>query len=251
MRFCCSVKPSQLWWGLPHPHHQLDFPHYPSKIANTLASPRKRGGGLTASQNRYSASSSFCNLPDCFQNYYTFCRQDGGDCFPLAQSLRCYPLTFKRVRFCCSVKPSQLWWGLLHIRTINEIYRTIPRKPPTPLPPLSKGGGLTARHKPLYFCFLLVPRPPFLFTKPFCRQDGGIASPLCFAPHSYRPLSKVRCCRRKNSGDYRRDCHTYRTLSASLTPPLTIPHSVPNPRKTAPSHSLFVLRVRQPHFPEK
>ena len=118
-------------------------------------------------------------------------------------------------------------------------------------PPLSKGGGLTARHKPLYFCFLLVPRPPFLFTKPFCRQDGGIASPLCFAPHSYRPLSKVRCCRRKNSGDYRRDCHTYRTLSASLTPPLTIPHSVPNPRKTAPSHSLFVLRVRQPHFPEK
>ncbi len=114
VRFCCSVKPSQLWWGLPHPHHQLDFPHYPSKIANTLASPRKRGGGLTASQNRYSASSSFCNLSDCFQNYYTFCRQDGGDCFPLAQSLRCYPLTFKMVRFCCSVKPSQLWWGLPH-----------------------------------------------------------------------------------------------------------------------------------------
>ena len=139
VRFCCSVKPSQLWWGLPHPHHQLDFPHYPSKIANTLASPRKRGGGLTASQNRYSASSSFCNLPDCFQNYYTFCRQDGGDCFPLAQSLRCYPLTFKRVRFCCSVKPSQLWWGLLHIRTINEIYRTIPRFALSPLPPLEKG----------------------------------------------------------------------------------------------------------------
>ena len=79
-----------------------------------LASPRKRGGGLTALQNRYSISSSFCNLPDCFQNCYTFCRQDGGDCFPLAQSLRCYPLTFKRVRFCCSVKPSQLWWGLPH-----------------------------------------------------------------------------------------------------------------------------------------
>ena len=78
------------------------------------ARPRKGGGGLTALQNRYSASSSFCNLSDCFQNYYTFCRQDGGDCFPLAQSLRCYPLTFKRVRFCCSVKPSQLWWGLPH-----------------------------------------------------------------------------------------------------------------------------------------
>ena len=32
----------------------------------------------------------------------------GGDCFPLAPSLRCYPLTFKRVRFCCLVKPIQL-----------------------------------------------------------------------------------------------------------------------------------------------
>ena len=32
----------------------------------------------------------------------------------------------KRVRFCCSVKPSQLWWGLFLVRTINEIFRTIP-----------------------------------------------------------------------------------------------------------------------------
>ena len=145
---------------------------------------------MTALQNRYSASSSFCNLSDCFQNYYTFCRQDGGDCFPLAQSLRCYPLTFKMVRFCCSVKPSQLWWGLLHIRTINEIYRTIPCFAPSPLPPLSKGGGLTARHKPLYCCFLLVPRPPFLFTKPFCRQDGGIASPPSLRTTFLPPLVK-------------------------------------------------------------
>ena len=119
----------------------------------------------------------------------------------------------------------------------NNCKKTIiPQKSPSHLPPLSKGGGLTARHKPLYCCFPLVPRPPFLFTKPFCRQDGGIASPPRFAPHSYRPLSKVRCCRRKNSGDYRRDCHTYRTLSVSLTPPLTISHSAPNPRKTALSH---------------
>ena len=56
------------------------YPHQPSKTANTLASPRKRGGGLTALQNRYSTLSSSCNLPDCFQNCYTFCRQDGGDC---------------------------------------------------------------------------------------------------------------------------------------------------------------------------
>ena len=62
------------------------YPHHHRKIATIplprtkLASPRKRGGGLTALQNRYSTSSSFCNLPDCFQNCYTFCRQDGGDC---------------------------------------------------------------------------------------------------------------------------------------------------------------------------
>ena len=43
----------------------------------------------------------------------------------------------KRVRFCCSVKPSQLWWGLFLIRIINEIFRTIPRLALN-LPPLSK-----------------------------------------------------------------------------------------------------------------
>ena len=90
--------------------------------------------------------------------------------------------------------------------------RTIPRKPPTPLPPLSK----------VRCC-----RP-----KKFGRLPEGLLAPLRFAPHSYRPLSKVRCCRPKNSGDYRRDCHTYRTLSVSLTPPLTISHSAPNPSKS-------------------
>ena len=84
-----------------------------------------------------------------------------------------------KVRCCRPKKFGRLPEGLPHQpspRTNPSKNRTIPRKPPTPLPPLSKGGGLTARHKPLYCCFLLVPRPPFLFTKPFCRQDGGIAT---------------------------------------------------------------------------
>ena len=52
------------------------------------------------------------------------------------------------------------------------------------LPPLSKGGGLTARHKLLLCCVLLATRPPFLFTKLFCRQDGGIVTPPTFPkPH--------------------------------------------------------------------
>ena len=49
-------------------------------LAPSPLPPLSKGGGLTALQNRYSISSSFCNLPDCFQNCYTFCRQDGGDC---------------------------------------------------------------------------------------------------------------------------------------------------------------------------
>ena len=45
------------------------------------------------------------------------------------------------------------------------------------LPPLSKGGGLTARHKLLLCCVLLAIYPPFLCYKLFCRQDGGIVTP--------------------------------------------------------------------------
>ena len=124
----------------------------------------------------------------------------------LLAPLRFAPHSYRplsKVRCCRRKKFGRLPEELPHQpspRTNPSKNRTIPRKSPTPLLPLSKGGGLTARHKPLYCCFLLVPRPPFLFTKPFCRQDGGIASPPRFAPHSYRPLSKVRCCRRKKFG---------------------------------------------------
>ena len=103
--------------------------------------------------------------------------------------------------FCCSAEYRQ---------QINR--RTNPCPTPSHLPPLSK----------VRCC-----RP-----KKFGRLPEGLLAPLRFAPHSYRPLSKVRCCRPKNSGDYRRDCHTYRTLSVSLTPPLTISHSAPNPSKS-------------------
>ena len=55
------------------------------------------------------------------------------------------------------------------------INRTITFFAQSPLPPLSKGGGLTARYKLLLYCVLLATHPPFLFAKLFCRQDGGIA----------------------------------------------------------------------------
>ncbi len=69
---------------------------------------------------------------------------------------------------------------------------------------------MTARHKLLLCCVLIAIRPPFLFIKLFCRQDGGIVTsnlsiPTTFskAPQPPRPalnlppLSKVRCCRPK------------------------------------------------------
>ena len=88
-----------------------------------------------------------------------------------------------KVRFCCSVKPSQLWWGLLPISTINEIFRTIPRFAPPHLPPLPKGGGLTARHKLSLCCVSLAIHPPFLFTKLFAVKTEGLPHHYPLAPH--------------------------------------------------------------------
>ena len=67
------------------------------------------------------------------------------------------------------------------------------------LPPLSKGGGLTARHKLLLCCFLLAICPPFLYCKLFCRQDGGIVLhphhqldfPHYLPPHSPKKNTKI------------------------------------------------------------
>ena len=59
-----------------------------------------------------------------------------------------------------------------------------------PLPPLSKGGGLTARHKLLLCCVLLATRPPFFIYQTFLpprRRDCHSTNPpktvLSLAPH--------------------------------------------------------------------
>ena len=81
--------------------------------------------------------------------------------------------------------------------------RTIPCFAPSHLPPLLKGGGLTARHKPWYYCFLLAICQPFLCCKLFAVKTEGLhnnSSPritlsktvlsLCPAPHSRLPWVK-------------------------------------------------------------
>ena len=68
--------------------------------------------------------------------------------------------------------------------------RTIPRPAPPPLPPLSKGGGLTARHKLSLCCIFTCDTSAFFIHQTFCRQDGGIAIPPFAQHHIYASLVK-------------------------------------------------------------
>ena len=120
---------------LPLPLHRtspspqpLQKDNYPLPYTNTLASPRKRGGGLTA-RNKPKFYSVFYGIYPTFIITKSVCRQDGGDCeclealkivfllisIPIPtinEIFRTIPLSFRRVRFCCSVKSSHLRWGL-------------------------------------------------------------------------------------------------------------------------------------------
>ncbi len=137
----------------PRPSPTLPKPHYPTPHTNTLASPRKRGGGLQTSER--------------LENSALLCDISNAGIFAIILSAR--------------------RWGLIPISTINEIFRTIPQKALSLLPYERSVGFASLRNSG--------------------RSTSGIHA---------RPLSKVRCCRRKNSGDYRRDCH-------STNPPKTAP----------------------------
>ena len=138
VRFCCSVKPSQLWWGLPHPHHQLDFPHYPSKTANTLASLVK---GEVLSPEKIRATT-------------------GG----------IVTLTFAP-----------------HPTLAKPHY---PSKIANTLASLVKGRWIDGKAQTVALLCLNCDTPALFITKPFCRQDGGIAAPT-FAPHN---PTRFSCC---------------------------------------------------------
>ena len=87
---------------------------------------------------------------------------------PLFFKRRIFLFTLLRYRLACLSRCTD------PLHSHNHCKRTtLPRLAPPHLPPLSKGGGLTARHKLLLCCFLLVIRLPFQFIKLFCRQDGG------------------------------------------------------------------------------
>ena len=94
----------------------------------------------------------------------------------LSLSLNLPPLS--KVRCCRPKKFGRLPEGLLPIRTINEIFRTIPI---TKLASLVKGRWIDGKAQTVASLRLLAIYPPFLFAKLFCRQDGGIASPPSLA----------------------------------------------------------------------
>ena len=131
----CTITLAFLMNALPVSH-----PHYPFTSHHILASLVK-GRWLDGKAQTIALLLPACYIPTLFI-LQTFLPSRQRDCFtpptlpnphyPMPRTKLARPR--KKVRFCCSVKPSQLWWGLLPIRTIIEIFRTIPRKPPTPLP---------------------------------------------------------------------------------------------------------------------
>ena len=99
-----------------------------------------------------------------------------------------------------------------------------PRPAPSRLPPLSKGGGLTASHKLSLCCVLLATRPPFYSLNFSAVKTEGLLYHPSLSTTSMPPLTKVRCCRPKEFGRL----------------PEGLPHHHPsplaNPSKTALSH---------------
>ena len=98
-----------------------------------------------------------------------------------------------KVRCCRPKKFGRLPEGLPH--HYPSLAPTLP-KPHYPtlsttfLPPLSKGGGLTARHKLSLCCIFTCDTSAFFIHQTFCRQDGGIAIPPFAQHHIYASLVK-------------------------------------------------------------
>ena len=125
----------------------------------------------TASYSHYPSHIPYCNLL-----YALICFR-----------IRTILLAFRRVSVCVCLYGFvfalflSLSVGRASACACTASYPHYPLLSTTSLPPLSKGGGLTARHKLLLCCVLLAIRLPFQFIKLFCRQDGGIASPPSLA----------------------------------------------------------------------
>ena len=105
-----------------------------------------------------------------------------------------------KVRCCRPKKFGRLPEGLLYahqpLHPHNHCKMTIiPRPAPSRLPPLSKGGGLTARHKLSLSCVLLATRPPLYSLNFYAVKTEGLLyhpSPRTI-PFAFRRVSVCVC----------------------------------------------------------
>ena len=100
------------------------------------------------------------------------------------------------------------------------------------MPPLSKGGGLTASHKLSLCCVLLATRPPFYSLNFSAVKTEGLLYHPSLSTTSMPPLSKVRCCRPKKFGRL----------------PEGLPHHHPSPL-TNPSKNRTIPRKSPTYLP--
>ena len=77
----------------------------------------------------------------------------------------------KRTLITCLARPSRC---TEYCHPHNHCKRTIIPRPAPPLPPLSKGGGLTARHKLSLSCVLLATRPPLYSLNFYAVKTEGL-----------------------------------------------------------------------------
>ena len=125
----------------------------------------------------------------------------------------------KRTLITCLARPSRC---TEYCHPHNHCKRTIIPRPALNLPPLSKGGGLTAKHKLLLCCVLLATRPPFYSLNFSAVKTEGLLYHPSLSTTSMPPLPKVRCCRPKKIG----------RLSEGL------PHHYPSPLTNPPEPAL-------------
>ena len=121
-----------------------------------------------------------------YPSHFLYCNRL---CALICFHIRTIPLAFRRggarssrcTKYCHSPQPSQ--------KDNNPSLSTMS------LPPLSKGGGLTARHKLLLCCVLLATRPPF-YSLNFSavKTEGLLYHPLPRTiPPTFRRVSVCVC----------------------------------------------------------
>ena len=176
----------------------LPNPHYPSKIANTLAllctitlASLVKGRWIDGKAQTVALLRLNCDTPALFITK-PFCRQDGGIASP--PSLRTTflpPLVKGEV-----MSPEKIRATTGGIVTLTFApHPTLP-KPHYPskiantLASLVKGRWIDGKAQTVALLCLNCDTPALFITKPFCRQDGGIAAPT-FAPHY---PTRFSCC---------------------------------------------------------